>query len=127
MPSGTESSDKLGGGFWLAGLIGLAPLLALVVVAAASVVLTIVARQLTLGQGFFVEQRITALVLGAGLALAALVYVIGCVRTLRRARAWQAAGDAARAAGTLWALGITAVLVVVPVVVAVLLPQHPAR
>ena len=107
-------------------MTGLSPLIALLVLGAASVGLTIIVRQATVTQGFFAEQRATVAVLAAGIVVAAFAYVILCVRALRRARAWQAAGYGPRAAAALWALAITAVVVLLPVVVAVVLPRHPA-
>jgi hypothetical protein len=40
-------------------------------------------------------------------------------------RASQLEGSRARAVGTLWALGVTALVVAVPVILAVTLPQSP--
>jgi hypothetical protein len=44
---------------------------------------------------------------------------------LRRVAAWQGDGTVHQATGALCALGITVLLVLLPLVLAVLLPQHP--
>ncbi|HEV2583860.1 MAG TPA: hypothetical protein VGT44_23600 [Ktedonobacteraceae bacterium] len=105
----------------LLGLIPLALLLALVV---AALLLTALARQLTAASGFFTQQQVSLIVLIGGLALAAVVYSVALVLTLRHVASWQPGGAQARTA--LLALGITALIVVLPVLLALLLPQAPA-
>ncbi len=83
-------------------LVGLTPLVRLVIIA------------------------VTVLVLGAGLLLAVVMFGAGCARALRQVGSWQRAGDASPAAVALWSLGATALLVLLPVLLALLLPQHPA-
>lgn len=114
------------GSAWRGALTGLVPLGLLAGLLAVSVGATALARQMSFSSGFFFERQVVLIVLVAGLGVAVVVYAGTCVWVLRRVGAWQRAGDARRAAGALWALGITAVVVVAPVVVAVLLPQHPA-
>lgn len=104
----------------LLGLIPLALLLALVI---AALLLTALTRQLTAASGFFTQQQVSLIVLIAGLGLAAVVYSVALVLTLRRVASWQP-GTQARAA--LLALGITALIVVSPVLLAIVLPQTPA-
>jgi hypothetical protein len=107
-------------------LVGLTPLVRLVIIAGVALLLTALARALTASVGFFTQQQVTVLVLGAGLLLAAVMYGAGCVRALRQVGTWQRAGDASPAAVALWSLGATALLVLLPVLLAWLLPQHPA-
>jgi hypothetical protein len=62
----------------------------------------------------------------AGLVLAIVVFAIAVWRVLRRVAAWQQAGAAVQANAALWALGATALVIVIPVLLAILLPQYPA-
>jgi len=55
-----------------------------------------------------------------------VMFGAGCVGALRQVDSWQRAGDASPATVTLWSLGATALLVLLPVLLAWLLPQHPA-
>lgn len=111
---------------WLGVLAGLVPLAILVLLGALTFTLTALARQLSLSQGFFFEQRAVVAVLGGGLALSASIYALACVRALRRARTWQQLGSPTRAAGMLCSLGLSALVVVLPLLLAIFLPQHPA-
>lgn len=122
---GAASNRSMSAG-WNGALVGLEPLALLIVLAAATVGLTLLARLASAGQGFAVEQYVVAAVFGVGLIVTATVYIILCVRVVRRVRGWQRAGEAAQAAGALWALGLTALVVVIPVVVALVFPQHPS-
>jgi hypothetical protein len=105
----------------LLGLIPLALLLALVL---AALLLTALTRQLTAASGFLTQQQVSLIVLIAGLGLAAVVYSVALVLTVRRVASWQPGGTQARAA--LLALGITALIVVSPVLLVIVLPQTPA-
>ena len=111
--------------WWRGVLLGLLPLLALAVIVAASVALTAEARAITAWLGFAAEQLATALTLGVGLALGCLVYTILLVWVWRRATAWRRAGQTRQATGVLCSLTITAVVVLLPVGLALLIPQHP--
>lgn len=93
---------------------------------AAAVGLTAVARALTSGQSFATEQLATILTLALGLALGFVLYSIAIVRVWRRMTAWRLAGAVRRATGALRALAITALIVLLPVVLALVIPQHPA-
>jgi uncharacterized membrane protein YidH (DUF202 family) len=105
-------------------LVGLLPLGLLAAVVGMTIPLTALARQLYEGAGFFAQQQAAVIVLSVGLLLAIAVFAVAVWRVLRRVAAWQQNG--AKASATLWALSATALIVVLPVVLAVLLPQHPA-
>jgi hypothetical protein len=111
-------------GVWRGLLIGLIPPGLLVTVVGITVLLTALARQMFEGAGFFAQQQAAVIVLIAGLILAIAVFAVASWRVLRRVAAGQLSG--AKASATLWALSATALIVVLPVVLAVLLPQHPA-
>ena len=88
-------SSEQGREGWRGILTGLIPLGLLVVMVLATVLLTTLARLLFAGSGFFAQQRAAVIVLIAGLGVA------------------------------LWTLGATALVIVFPVLLALLLPQHP--
>ena len=114
-------SDALRG-----ALLGLVPLVLLVLIIAIALALAALARQLFAASGFFAQQQAAIIILVAGFVLALVVYVIAIVLTTRRIASWQQNGIAARARAALWSLGITALIVILPFLVAILLPQHPA-
>ena len=107
-------------------LLGLVPLVLLVLIIAVALALAALARQLLAASGFFAQQQAAVIILVAGFVLALAVYVIAIILTMRRIASWQQNGIAARARAALWSLGITALIVILPLLVAILLPQHPA-
>ena len=111
---------------WRGLLTGLIPLGLLIVIVAVTVALTALARQLFVGSGFFAQQQAAVIVLIAGLLLACIVYAVALWRTLRSVSIWQQEEKRAQASAALWVLGATALIVVVPVLLVLLLPQHPA-
>jgi hypothetical protein len=118
----SEATSSVGRGV----LIGLVPLGLLIVLVTVSVLLTTLARLLFASAGFFVQQQAAVIVLIVGLILTIAVFAVAIWRVLRRVAAWQQEGVIVQANATLWALGVTALVVVVPVLLALLLPQHPA-
>ena len=88
--------------------------LALTVVAI--LLLTILIRNLTTSAGFFVEQQINVIAVIVGLVLVAIVYTIGIIRMLRKIREWEHEGKTSLATGALWSLGITAIIIALPIV-----------
>jgi uncharacterized membrane protein len=107
-------------------LAGLIPLGLLLLVVAISVLLTALARQLVASSGFFAQQQASVIVLIAGLVVALVVYIITIVRTMRNISSWQRSGEDGQARSALLALGCTALVVLLPVVLAIVIPQHPA-
>ena len=116
-----RGSDVLRG-----ALLGLVPLALLVLIIAIALALAALARQLLAASGFFAQQQAAVIILIAGFVLALVVYVIAIVLTMRRIASWQQNRIAARARAALWSLGITALIVILPLLLAILLPQHPA-
>ena len=107
-------------------LVGLVPLGLLALIIAVALALAVLARQLTAASGFFAQQQAALITLIAGFVLALVVYVVAIVLTTRRIAAWQENGIAVQAHAALWSLGITALIVILPFLLAILLPQHPA-
>ncbi len=93
----------------------LAPLLIAAGMVILTVLLTAVVRTLSASQGFLVERELAVTVLVVGLALTALAYGLACYRLFRRGRSVD-----------MIALRITALVVLIPVLLAIVLPQHPA-
>ena len=111
-------------GVWRGLLVGLIPLGLLAAIVGITVLLTALARQIFEASGFFAQQQAALIVLIVGLLLAIAVFVVAVRRVLRRVATWQQSG--VKASATLWALGATALIVLLPVLLALLLPQHPA-
>jgi uncharacterized membrane protein len=107
-------------------LVGFIPLGLLLLIGAVTILLTALARQLVASSGFFAQQQASVIVLIAGLVVALVVYIIAIVRALRSITAWQRSGVSGQARAALLALGFTALVVLLPVVLAIVLPQNPA-
>ena len=106
--------------------VGLIPLGLLLLVVAITVLLTALVRQLVASSGFFAQQQASVIVLIVGLVVALAVFIIAIVRTLRNITSWQRNGAGSQARAALLALGCTALVVLLPVVLAIVLPQNPA-
>jgi hypothetical protein len=117
-----SSRGRLGQGF-VSGLVPLGPLALIVIVALA---LAALARQLTAGQGFATQQWAAGLVIVLGLLGGAASYLVFSVRALRQVKCWQQAGQTTQATGALWGLVVVALVVLLPLLLAILIPQHPA-
>ncbi len=111
---------------WRGILIGLRPLAVLLVVIILALALSMLIRALDVSGGFFVQQKIALATLIVGLVVAIVVYIVAIQRTMKRVEAWQLEGATKTARFALWSLGITAVVVVLPIILAIVLPQHPA-
>ncbi len=125
VPAQTPSSEFTSGA-WRGIVAGLVPLGLLIVIVAITLLLTALARQVFAASGFFVQQQAAVIVLIAGLVLAIAVFAVATWRVLRRVAAWQQDGTAMQANAALWTLGTSALIVVVPILLALLLPQYPA-
>jgi hypothetical protein len=90
----------------------------LVLTVVAILLLTILVRNLTSSAGFIVQQQINIIAVIVGLVLVAIVYTIGIIRMLRKIREWERQGKTALATGAFWSLGITALIIALPIVLA---------
>ena len=120
------SPSLLTGSAWRGGLIGLVPLGLLLGLMAVTLLLTVLIRSLAAGAGFAVQQSAAVITLITGLILAIVVFAVAIRQVLRRLAIWQQDGVIIQASAMLWALGLTGLVVVGPVLLALLLPQHPA-
>lgn len=107
-------------------LVGLIPLGFLAGIVLIAITATALARELTAGDGFYVQQQAALITLIVGLILAVVVFAIACWRVLHQVALWQKAGVVMQAAATLWTLGFTALVIISPILLALVLPQHPA-
>ena len=107
-------------------LLGLTPLAPLAIIVLLTTVLTALARQLTEGAGFYTQQLVAIILVALGLILAIAAVIVFSVRSFRTVRRWQQAGMLQEANAALFGLVVVALVLVLPVVLAVLTPQHPA-
>lgn len=117
--------DENGKEVWRSLLIGLIPLALLVIMVLATVLLTALARLVFTDAWFYAQQQAAVIVLIAGLVLAIAVFAVAVWRILRRVALWQLIAAKTRATVALWTLGANALVIVIPVLLALLLPQHP--
>jgi hypothetical protein len=93
----------------------LAPVLIATGMVILTIALTAMVRTLGAGWGFFVERDLAVTTLVVGLTLTTLAYGLACYRLFRRGRS-----------ADMLALRITALVVLIPVLLTLVLPQHPA-
>jgi uncharacterized membrane protein len=119
-------SSSPGNSTWRGILIGFVPLALLIVLVVIALVVTALVGQFIAPSGFFVEQQAVLITLVTGLVIGLVIFVVAIVLSLRRVNAWQKIGATKSANAALWALGITALVVFLPVLLAIVLPQNPA-
>ena len=83
-------------------------------------------RVATWGLGFLTQLPILNVMSALCLVALAVGLTLVSVRVFRQARRWREDGETTMANAALWGLGASALLVLIPVLVAILLPQHPA-
>jgi hypothetical protein len=114
----SHPEQVLRGGRWRVVLVGLSPLILLAAIVIATLLLIAFLRPLVIPDGFFVEERITVGIAVVGLALAIIVYTTGIVRALRHIKVWHHNGDSVAVIGGLGVLSVTAIVVALPVLLA---------
>ena len=97
-------------------LVGLVPLALLVVMVAGMLQVLAVLRPLLATYGFFEQQNILLVIVTVGFLLVMFTYIIVCRSTLRRIRTWQQNGHSTAVTAGHWALSITAIVVVLPII-----------
>ena len=120
--SGSDTRDDVGRGV----LAGLMPLIRLVVVFALALALPTLARFVLSTKSFATQQAVDVIGVAVMLLVAVIVYGVSLSAALRRTRGWRETGRLAQATAALWTLTATALIAALPVIVAVLWPQHPA-
>ncbi len=112
--------------FWRGALLGSVPLAVFVMLASATLLLSSLARTLTAPGGFFAQRQAALIVLMLGGLLTAIGYVVAILWVWRHLRHWYLDGASAPIEGALAALALTALLTLLPIIVAFVAPQHPA-
>ncbi|MGE5334203.1 MAG: hypothetical protein ACM3N4_05845 [Nitrososphaerota archaeon] len=125
MQAAIPSASGGAGSAWRGFVRGLIPLLTLAGWVAATLFLTLAVRDMSTGLDAGTQQWIVVGVLANGLAVATIAYGITLWRAFRQWRAYLRQEDDTTATGMLWALLVTAAVVVLPVIIAALAPQHP--
>jgi hypothetical protein len=106
--------------------VGLAPAAFLYLGALVAFGVVSLLRVATTGLGFLTQLPILNVTSVLCLVALAVGLTLVSVRVFRQARRWRENGETTAANAVLWGLGASALLVLVPVLVAILLPQHPA-
>ncbi len=117
-PSVTSHSKGSGGRGLLVGLI---PLALLSISIAAMLLLSWLALSLTGSLAYSARQWLMVAITGIGLLMSAVVYAIACVFVLRQVGQRQRLGQSTEASAALWAMTLTALVVLSPVLIALLL------
>ena len=120
-----ESQQRISAEAMRGALVGLIPLGLLLFVVVVVLLLAALGRQVVSAVGFFVQQQVAVSILIAGFIATIILYAIAANRTLRQVASWQRSSLHLRSRFALWALGFTALVVMLPVLLALLLPQHP--
>ena len=120
-------SPQPGSGALRGALLGLVPLGLLALIIVIALALAGLSRQLFAASGFFAQQQAAVIILIAGLVLALVAYAVAIVLIMRRIADWQQNGAAVQARAALWALGITALIVILPLLLAILFPPNTTR
>jgi hypothetical protein len=113
---------RFGGGF----VAGLAPLMGTVLLLGLTMLTVAATRGAADPNAFLVEQQALGMAASVGLGVVAAWYLAASTWMLDRAGRWARAQQRARAAGALLGLTVSALVLALPVVVAIVLPQHPA-
>lgn len=114
------------GTFWRGALVGGAPIALLATIFGAALLISLFARMLTASGGFFAQQQATLIVLVVGSALAALGYISAIIWAWRWQRRQYLAGAITSTRGALTSLVLTSLLMLLPLILAAVLPPHPA-
>ncbi|MGO8948740.1 MAG: hypothetical protein ACLQUY_14030 [Ktedonobacterales bacterium] len=105
---------------------GLEPLAPLALCVVLTIVLAWLARQITASAGFYTQQWAAGIVVVLGLLSAFALLIIFSVRAFRQVKYWQEVHRSAEASAALWGLVVVALVVLLPLLLAIFIPQHPA-
>ena len=125
-PQSNEPALSKGSEYRRGVLYGVIPLAVLAVITAMALALAALVRQLIGAPAFLAQQQAVLLILGCGLVLAIVAFTLAVIFTLRRVATWQRDGPVERARAALWTLSVSALVILLPVLLALVLPQHPA-
>ncbi len=95
------------------------PVASLSVITATTLGCVALVRLLTAADDFFVQQQAALLVVSTGLVLAAATYTAAIIFALRKIKRWHQANSTRKAIGAMWGLGATALVVLLPFLLAI--------
>lgn len=98
---------------------GLIPLEVLFIAIVLTLALTSMVLLLTTSLAFYVREQVMMVLAVSGLVVTVAAYGIGCIAAMRRIKRWQQTGMSNEARGALWTLAATALLVLLPLLLAV--------
>jgi hypothetical protein len=116
-PAHTRASQ-----YWRGILYGVLPLAAVVVIFGAALLLAALVRQIVGISAFPLQQEIVLIVLGSGVVLTLVAFTIALIFTLRQVAKWQREGPTACAHAALWTLVGSAVVILLPLLLALVWP-----
>jgi hypothetical protein len=93
----------------------LTPLALLLVTIVATLVCIAFVRNLTAADGFLVQQQYAMLVVFIGLILAAATYTTSIIVAFKKINKWHETNKTKKAIGATWGLGMTAIIVSLPI------------
>lgn len=120
-PRGEQDSSK-GGEYGRGMLYGVLPLAAVAAIIAVALLLAALVRQLIGVSAFLLQQQMVLITLGSGLILALVAFTLVLIFTLQHMARWQHDGYSERARAALWTLGGSALVILLPVLLAFVLP-----
>jgi hypothetical protein len=126
VPTGAEGSHADNSSFLPGLLFGLVPLAPLALTVALALGLAWLARQVTSSAGFYTQQWTAGIVVALGLLAGVIVFIVFSRRALSQIKQWQQEGQVRQAGAALWGLVIVALIVLLPLVLTIAIPQHPA-
>lgn len=105
---------------------GLLPLVILVALLALFWEASVIGRLFATPYGIDAVQRTEMVTAGGGLVVALIVYLISMTRTLQGVREHQKSGSQLEASVTLTVLIFCIIVTLIPLFIALMMPQHPA-
>ena len=103
-------------------LYGVIPLTVVAVIIAGAFLLASIVRLFIGVSTFQLQQSIVLIILGSGVALALVAFTLALIFTLRNVARWQRNGPIERAHAALWTLGASAVVILLPFLLAFVFP-----
>lgn len=107
-------------------LSGLLPLILLISISGLTYGTLLLTQQYLAASPFPLQQQASLVIITTGLLIALVAYIATAWRLFRHMRNWYQKGMVTRVKVTLLMLFITALIVLLPLIIALLIPQNPA-
>ena len=117
-----EHTSSKGGEYWRGMLYGVLPLAVVAAIISMALLLAALVRQLIGVSAFFLQQQVVLIILGSGVVLALVAFPFALIITLRHVARWQSDGQNEPAGAALWTLGVSALVILLPALLAIVLP-----